>query len=467
MKWLAQVFALLTAISTFSATYHVATNGNDSADGSVGTPWLTVQKAGTVMVAGDTAIVTQGVYPEKVTPATSGTAANPIRYTTSGTVTVGGFDVGKAYLVIDGFSMDGTSVGGYKGVVNVTSGGYHLTVRSNSFNTLPLDYANGYLWLIKFDPALANTVLTNCIIADNRFMGTAYMGIGLGGSGHWVTNNYFNSEFRNVTTNSGDRDALRVYADNVVISDNVFTNWTHYNSGIGHADIIQISTAPSSTNGVFERNLIIDCDGMQLGNIDDAVGGTVHHWTFRNNIYARVGEAFNVWIPDMHFHNNTFYRCTTNTGHPLIFQAVSDGFGAAHRARIYNNIFFECGSSTSSENTGYYEIKTGITNALTDYNLVMGTGAGTNKSAFTEVNGVNGFDPLLVSATNFRLQAGSPAIDAGMDLSAFFTTDFAGNTRAGTWDIGAYDDGSTNAPVVATNVTTIGTFTVGNAVFGP
>ena len=39
---------------------------------------------------------------------------------------------------------------------------------------------------------------------------------------------------------------------------------------------------------------------------------------------------------------------------------------------------------------------------------------------------------------NWSLQASSPAINAGIDLSISFSTDILGNTRTGNWDIGAY-----------------------------
>jgi hypothetical protein len=47
-------------------------------------------------------------------------------------------------------------------------------------------------------------------------------------------------------------------------------------------------------------------------------------------------------------------------------------------------------------------------------------------------------DPLLTET--YRLSAGSPAVGAGENLSAYFTTDAAGVTRpaSGAWDIGAY-----------------------------
>lgn len=58
------------------------------------------------------------------------------------------------------------------------------------------------------------------------------------------------------------------------------------------------------------------------------------------------------------------------------------------------------------------------------------------------VTGVVPADAFTAPASNdFTLKTGSVLIDAGVDLSAFFTTDLAGNLhgRNGTWEIGAYD----------------------------
>jgi len=55
---------------------------------------------------------------------------------------------------------------------------------------------------------------------------------------------------------------------------------------------------------------------------------------------------------------------------------------------------------------------------------------------------------LFVSSTDLRLKAGSPAIGAGEDLSAYFTTDITGATRGVPWDIGAYAYTTTPPPPV-------------------
>lgn len=59
-------------------TFYVANNGNDKNDGSFGKPFKTIQKATTVVNAGDTCIIRGGTYRETITPAQSGVNGKPI-----------------------------------------------------------------------------------------------------------------------------------------------------------------------------------------------------------------------------------------------------------------------------------------------------------------------------------------------------------------------------------------------------
>lgn len=62
-----------------AATYYVATTGNDSAAGTEeAQPFRTIQRAASVMRAGDTCLIRGGIYRETVTPAHSGSTGAPI-----------------------------------------------------------------------------------------------------------------------------------------------------------------------------------------------------------------------------------------------------------------------------------------------------------------------------------------------------------------------------------------------------
>jgi hypothetical protein len=78
-------------------TYYVdGTNGNDSNTGtSLSQAFRTIQKAASIMQAGDTAFIRGGTYRETVTPSNSGTMGNPITFRpyNNETVTVTGLDL--------------------------------------------------------------------------------------------------------------------------------------------------------------------------------------------------------------------------------------------------------------------------------------------------------------------------------------------------------------------------------------
>lgn len=75
--------------------YFVSLTGSDGAMGTLARPFQTIQKAASVMVAGDTAYIRAGIYRETVTPKNSGTQNAPITYTpyNGESVTISGADV--------------------------------------------------------------------------------------------------------------------------------------------------------------------------------------------------------------------------------------------------------------------------------------------------------------------------------------------------------------------------------------
>jgi hypothetical protein len=58
---------LLICIRLSAATYYVATTGNNSNDGSIGSPWLTIQYAANTIQPNDTIIIRSGTYRETIT----------------------------------------------------------------------------------------------------------------------------------------------------------------------------------------------------------------------------------------------------------------------------------------------------------------------------------------------------------------------------------------------------------------
>lgn len=140
-------------------------------------------------------------------------------------------------------------------------------------------------------------------------------------------------------------------------------------------------------------------------------------------------------------------------------ETISNGIAYEYRgslgSEVKNNIFIGCGGSNDAT-LGWYDTEGPTTAQLTaDYNYVAQkpTSSYASKSGFSEANGVNGGNPYLYNiasptvAGSYALTANSTIlIGEGVDLSSSFTNDYANNARGtGTWDIGAYDDGTPGA----------------------
>jgi hypothetical protein len=86
---------LFSAHVAFARDYYIAKTGSDTNPGTLDQPFLTIQRAANVMVAGDTAYIRAGVYRETVRPANSGVPGGPITFQpyNGESVTVSGADV--------------------------------------------------------------------------------------------------------------------------------------------------------------------------------------------------------------------------------------------------------------------------------------------------------------------------------------------------------------------------------------
>jgi len=107
---------LLSAIVSATNYYVDSTNGNDANDGKLtANAWKTVSKANSVLIAGDTVYIMNGLYREQIRPAHSGSAGNPIVYknypghapTLTGLNWPIWFPIGINYIVVDGINVDG------------------------------------------------------------------------------------------------------------------------------------------------------------------------------------------------------------------------------------------------------------------------------------------------------------------------------------------------------------------------
>jgi len=161
-----------------------------------------------------------------------------------------------------------------------------------------------------------------------------------------------------------------------------------------------------------------------------------NNFIVRNNLFYNMTHGWPIQlyagsVDQFYVVNNTFAFPNPNrNGHIIIGEPLSNSV-------IANNIFYQPTTAGVNLSGGT------LTNVTVENNItangVVWTG-GTTGATFS--NNLNNTDPNLVNplAFDFRLLLGSPAIDAGLNLS-YVLNDILGVTRpqgAG-WDIGAFE----------------------------
>ena len=233
-------------------------------------------------------------------------------------------------------------------------------------------------------------------------------------------------------------DGVDMGAPNIVLSG----NHIHNVGGYCEPGALGISAiAAYASNLVIEQNLIHDIGrlspgqfGCSPGNdywqnhdhgiyLSDGVNVIIRNNVFYNMVHGWDVHRYGSTCDQVYIVNNTFaYPNPNRDGHIILASTTTNLY-------IQNNIFYLPG-----QNIGISGTQSG---AIIDHNLstaaVGGGGTGTN---------IENTDPQMVNPTglDFRLLAGSPAVDAGIAL-AIVLNDFAGMSRpqgAG-YDIGAFE----------------------------
>lgn len=186
-----------------------------------------------------------------------------------------------------------------------------------------------------------------------------------------------------------------------------------------------------------------------------STGGGRTHKIINNVVYDLTQtaggsqQAYGIYLSDVNnatVLNNTVYNIKNNNGSGSGY-GIRIGDYSGHTYQ--NNIAMDTGG-TSSGTIADFSLSS-CANATCSYNLssdatAPGTGSLTNKLAS------NQFVSLVSGSEDLHLKTGADAIDAGTDLSATFTDDIDGDTRSGTWDIGADETIITNNTPTITSV---------------
>jgi hypothetical protein len=412
-------FILLLSFQTFATTYYVRTDGNNSNTGlinSAGGAWLTIGKAASTIVGGDTVRVQPGFYDEAVSETTSGSAGNFITYLADGPgVTNKTWTLnGASWVKIIGFNVLNTTSNRAIGLAGVCSnfyildntciGGNHTGIGATSTGDLDTGFIRGNL-------------LTNIGIISG-VSSNANVGISTGPKSNKILIEY------NTIRWAGD--FFTPSGTNIIVRNNSALDYsnTHFNETDSyHQDSIQAGSG-GTQQGV--RNQIYDANftgrSLELNS----------HWALHrdiivagdSNILHRYNVGFNLGsggigidsIKNIKSINQTFYNINTRYVNAPAFSYDNTGTDYTTNNIVANNLIY---SNSQAAATAPFTVT-----ANNSYQLLFNLGY----QAGTSTSYISTSDPLFVDAlnANFRLQASSPARAAGTNLVYITTSSGSG-----------------------------------------
>jgi hypothetical protein len=456
MKKVLVLLLMLLAAPAWATTYYLDKTNPAASNSNAGTnqalPWLTLAKACSTLVAGDTVVLLAGSYDEACTPTNSGTAGNVITYlgtVTGGTswsdggtylATVKRFNLSsRNYTVIQKikFSMDGFSSDTSR-TINVASGACHNEILDNYFY---------------------NTTANEGVIGSGGTTAACFIGVR-----------------RNKIENNGapgDRqEGINLYADDSIIEGNDMSGLSDFTRPLGWRNVVR--------NNVFHDSPESDTMGAHVDGIQGFCNGTT----------ANHGNSYSLYegnqYKDNPGFNAHFYLSNTNTlcgtvevivrenavsDAAVVAQVDTNSQGASSNQYVYNNSGLRIGNATASYvsgttgalasqhlnnvfqdldiNNNWAVLKLKVADATSgdDYNQVYNTTTppvwGTPFSA--EPHKLSNVNPLFVNTTlgavDLHLQAGSPSLQSGGSLTTVATADTGSGTTLVLDDAGFFQPG--------------------------
>lgn len=343
---------------------------------------------------------------------------------------------GKNNITLNRFAYSGHATN-YTGMVELAANVSNVTISNSTFT------GNGSNNIHGIETAGTND---NILITGNTLDTINYVFISA-----TLTNSTIS--YNTLSNNDNGWDALNLWGHDIIIENNYFTEINL--SGTSHTDLFQtfsnVGYDKECYNITIRSNLMYN-NNCQIGSTSNQSGnGKIHDIVWYNNIFINQGFHYSGHTPASKFYNNTFYNCSKDlVGYILSFgdgSGDSPPVGVATDGVVINNLFISSGNSTS---TGWYVLEgaTVPTSFTANNNYVTHGVAHTEKTGFSETNGINGGDPLFTNiggttANDYTLTTASPARDAG-DTITSFSIDYSGASRpaGAAWDIGAYEYGA-------------------------
>ncbi|HEY1337356.1 MAG TPA: right-handed parallel beta-helix repeat-containing protein [Bryobacteraceae bacterium] len=419
---LTRILLLLSLVlpAASAATYYVAVTGNDAASGSSSAPWKTLQHAVERIGPGDVILVRAGTY-AGARIENSGLSGLPktlkadagahvllnvpgARNRHSSIVEVENFDATVRYWVVDGFEISGSPRYGvdvrvteYITVQNCTVHNSALTGIFTAFSNHPLiqnnvSYSNGEHGVYHSNSG------DYPVIRGNQIHHNHAAGIHMNGDASMGGDGIISSATveKNVIWENGTGGGSGINCDGVDSS--IFRNNLLYSNHASGISLYAIDAAHGSSNNlVYNNTIVMAADGRWAINIPKSSGRK-----------SPVGNSIV---------NNILYTSHTVRGSVLIYSTAVAGFHSDYNVVV--NRMSDDGDTTISLASWRKQTAQDLHSIISD-----------PASLFV--------DP---AHNNYRLKAGSPAVNAGTLLWGAVFDDIAGTARpqGGLNDIGCYE----------------------------
>lgn len=452
--------------------YYVSPTGNDNNPGTQNRPWRTIQKAANTMLAGDTVIVQAGNYAsERVKVTRSGSSGAMITYQALGTVIMKGFNIQANYITIRGFEIAHTDYERWK--LENDSGVYirgsNNVIESNTIHDASLEgifiygppdepnpSSNNIIrnnWLYRNEMVAIDVNGRNNLIEGNEIWDTVQCHPALMAVEDYAADNPNHLPCPDYPELSSlDADGIRFFGQGHIIRKNsihdILLGLPGINPAIGdyngnpHIDCVQTWSNSDyyevAQNIIFEQNYF---ENLEKGTEAFMLEGGANNLIIRNNI-INAFRGVNVAPTGQHhlFIYNNLWISDISIIDP---DPVAIHLNNVPYAQVKNNIFY-------NQPTNTILVFGDTTGQEIDYNLAFnsnGSAAPCMKvGSYYCVNPPPAHDkwnvdPLFINPaiSDYRLQPGSPAIDAG--AAVLSPNDYAGNPRplGGGFDIGVYE----------------------------
>jgi len=193
--------------------------------------------------------------------------------------------------------------------------------------------------------------------------------------------------------------------------------------------------------------------GLTIGTTSEALIPGMQDLYVYYNVFANIGfsaggvgsgiqgythvVAGGLTYSNINFMNNVIHKVNNASGWGINFETNCDNDW--DNVKVINNIIYNCYTAMQFENQGDIDIINVDNNLVYNHtNATIVSYAGSSVTNNTYDNNIIGSDPTFVTpGSDFHLQAGSPCINAGIDVG--LTTDYDGQAVSDPPDIGAYE----------------------------